>query len=179
VGCKQRHNTSFIPSSKQCSMKLINSPPQFLLPPYIDNVFVMSSSALIAVCSSSTWFAPQKPKIVSIGKTSVLLYPKVETSMSDPEKAMAFQKNKTALALANVDQKAHILALADCLDLMLTAKLSLANWELKLHLNWANSANLSILSWHGTNSAIINNTATAADTSILLPAQNGPAKHWA
>ena len=93
--------------------------------------------------------------------------------MSDPEKAMAFQQNKMALALADLDQKARILALADCLDLMLTAESSLANWERKLRHNWANFTNLSILSWHGANGGVINTTSTAADASILLPVQDG------
>jgi hypothetical protein len=112
---------------------------------------------------------------VSIGKTSVSLYPKVDASMTDPEKAMAFQQNKTALASADLDQKARILALADRLDLMLTAESSLADWERKLGCNWANSANLSIISWNGANGNILNNTATAANASILLPVQNGAA----
>ncbi len=93
--------------------------------------------------------------------------------MSDPEKAMAFQQNKMTLALADLDQKARILALADCLDLMLTAESSLANWERKLRHNWANFTNLSILSWHGANGGVINTTSTAADASILLPVQDG------
>ncbi len=88
--------------------------------------------------------------------------------MADPEKAMAFKQNKTALALADLNQKARILGL----DLMLTAESSHANWERKLCRNWANFANLSILSWHGANGNIINNTTTAADASILLPAQD-------
>jgi len=112
---------------------------------------------------------------MSIGKTAVTLYPKVDASMSDPEKAMAFQQNKTALASANLDQKERILALADWLDLMLTAESSLANWERKLRNNWANFANLSILSWHGANGNIINNTATAANASILLTVRDGAA----
>jgi hypothetical protein len=103
---------------------------------------------------------------VSIGKTSVTLYPKVDASISDPEKAMAFQQNKTALASADLDQKARILALADRLDLMLTAELSLADWERKLRRNWANFANLSILSWHSGNGNTINNTVTVADASM-------------
>ena len=40
---------------------------------------------------------------------------------------MAFQQNKTALASADLDQKARILALADRSDLMLTAESSLAD----------------------------------------------------
>ena len=95
--------------------------------------------------------------------------------MLDPEKAMAFQQNKTALALAELDQKARILAMADRLDLMLTAESSLADWERKLRNNWANFANLTILSWHSGKGTIINNTVTAADASILLPVQNGAA----
>ncbi len=82
---------------------------------------------------------------------------------------MAFQQNKTALASADLNQKERILALADRLDLILTAESSLADWERKLHSNWANFPNLSILSWHGANGNILNNTATAADASILLP----------
>jgi hypothetical protein len=96
----------------------------------------MSSPTVLAICSSSTQYAPQKPKIVSIGKTSVSFYPKVDASMSDPEKAMAFQQNKTALASAILDQKECILvALTECLNLMLTAELSLADWERKLRRN--------------------------------------------
>jgi hypothetical protein len=74
-------------------------------------------------------FAPRNPKIMSIGKTSDSLYPKVDASMTDPEKAMAFQQNKMALTLADLDQKVPILALADRLDLMLTTESSLADWE--------------------------------------------------
>ena len=77
---------------------------------------------------------------------------------------MAFQQNKTALAAADLDQKVCILALADHLDRMLTAELSLADWERKLRRKWANFVNLSILSWHGANGAVINNTATLPPT---------------
>ena len=73
----------------------------------------MSSPTILVIRSSSTRFAPRNPEIVSIGKTSVSLYPKVAASMTDPEKAMAFQQNKTALTLADLNQKARILALAD------------------------------------------------------------------
>jgi hypothetical protein len=88
---------------------------------------------------------------------------------------MAFQQNKTALAAADLDQKARILAMADWLDLMLTAKSSLADWECKLRCNWANFTHLTILSWHSGNGNIISNTVSAADASILLPIQDGAA----
>jgi hypothetical protein len=73
----------------------------------------MSSPTVFAIRSTLTRFALRKPEIVSIGKTSVSLYSKVDASMGDPEKAMAFQQNKTALSSADLDQKERILALAD------------------------------------------------------------------
>jgi hypothetical protein len=57
-------------------------------------------------------FVPPKPEIILIGRTSVSLYPKVDPTMSDTEKAMAYQQNRTALATANLDQRARILTLA-------------------------------------------------------------------
>ena len=92
----------------------------------------MSSPTVLTIRSSSTRFAPWKSENVSISKTTVSLYPKVDASMSDPEKKKAYHQNKTALSSADLDQKEHILALADRLDLILTAESSLADWERKL-----------------------------------------------
>jgi hypothetical protein len=52
--------------------------------------------------------------------------------MTDAEKALAFQHNKTALASVNLDQHACLLTLAYRLNLMLMAKSGLADWERKL-----------------------------------------------
>jgi hypothetical protein len=64
--------------------------------------------------------------------------------MTDPEKALAYQHNKTALASADLDQRARILTLAERLDLMLMAESGLADWERKLSRNWANFQYLTI-----------------------------------
>ena len=84
-------------------MKLIDPPPQF--PLYIDDAFIMSSPTVLTIRFSSTRFAPRKPKIVRISKTSVSLYPKVDASMADPENAMAFQQNKTGPRLSRPQSK--------------------------------------------------------------------------
>ena len=65
--------------------------------------------------------------------------------MSDPEKAMAYQQNRTALATADLDQRARILALVERLDLMLTAESNLADWEQRLIKSSYNFANLTII----------------------------------
>ena len=74
-------------------------------------------------------FVPRIPEIILIGRLSVSLYPKVDPTTSDPEKAMAYQQNSTAFATANFDHHARILALAERLDLMLMAESNLADWE--------------------------------------------------
>ena len=89
--------------------------------------------------------------------------------MSNPEKVIAYQQNGTALAAANLDQRTRILALADRLDLMLTAKSSLSDWERRLTRNWYNFANLDIISWHNGQGGVINNTALADNPAVLLP----------
>jgi hypothetical protein len=71
----------------------------------------MSSPNLQAGC-----FVPRKAKNVLIGKTSVLLYPKVDPTMPDPEKALTYQQNCAALAGANLNQRTRILALAEQLN---------------------------------------------------------------
>ena len=89
-------------------------------------------------------FVPCKPEIVTIGRTSVSLYPKVDSSMTDPVKALTYQHNKTALVSVDLDKRAHILTFAERLDLMLMAESGLADWERKLSRNWANFQYLTI-----------------------------------
>jgi hypothetical protein len=133
----------------------------------------MASPNIQAIWASKSPFIPQKPKIVSIRCTSVSLYRNVDENMSDPEKALAFQHNRTALAGADLDQRVQILTLADWLNLMLTAEASLADWERKLSKNWANFCYLTILSWHNERGARINATTVAGNSSVLLPVQDG------
>ena len=123
--------------------------------------------------SSKTPFTLKKQEIVSIGRTSVSLYPKVEGGWSDAEKSMAFQQIKAALAQADLDQRARILALADRLNLMTTAESILADWERRLNRHWADFAYLTILSWHNAAGNPIDDTAMAADASVLKPVQDG------
>ena len=63
----------------------------------------MASPNIQAIRAAKAPFIPKKPEIVSIGRTSVSLYKKVDETMSDPEKALAFQHNRTATALTGTD----------------------------------------------------------------------------
>jgi hypothetical protein len=56
---------------------------------------------------------------------------------------------------------------------MTTAESILADWERRLNRHWADFAYLTILSWHSPAGASIDDTATAADASVLKPVQDG------
>jgi hypothetical protein len=93
--------------------------------------------------------------------------------MTYAEKALTFQNNKTTLASTNLDQHVHLLTLANCLNLMLMAKLGLAEWERKLLRNWTNFQHLTILSWHDAKGDFIMDIMSATNPSILKPVKNG------
>jgi hypothetical protein len=133
----------------------------------------MSSPIIHAIWATKSPFVPYQPEIVSIGQTLVSLYPKVDLSMTNADKALAFQHNKTVLASADLNQRTHILTLAEQLNLMLMTKSSLADWEQKLSPNWANFANLTILSWHKAKGDFIMDTTSASDPSTIKPVKDG------
>ncbi len=132
----------------------------------------MASPNIQAIRTAKAPFIPQKPKIVSIRRTLVSLYRKVDETMSDPEKALAFQHNRTALAGADLDQRARILTLANRLNLMLTAEAGLADRERRLSKNWSYFQYLWILLWHDERGTRIRATTFPGDTSVLLPVQD-------
>jgi hypothetical protein len=49
----------------------------------------------------------------------------------------------------------------------------LSNWNRHFHCNWCNFANLTIISFHNGAGAQVNNTTTATNSAILLPAIDG------
>ncbi len=108
----------------------------------------MSSPSIKAIWATKSPFISRQTEIVSIDRTLVSLYLKGNSSMTNAEKALAFQHNKTAPTLAYLNQRACLLTLADPLNLMLTAELGLTTWERKLSCNWPNFQHLTILSWH-------------------------------
>ncbi len=129
-------------------------------------IYNMASPNARAIHSSR--FVPRKPKVILIGKTSVPLYPKVHPTTIDPKKTLANQYNPTALAAADIDQQACILALAERLDLMLTAESGLADWERNLTKSWFDFQHLHIISWHNTCRVLLTTTTIATDPTDFL-----------
>jgi hypothetical protein len=119
-------------------------------------------------------FVPRTLEPVQIDKMTVKLYPVVDSTMKPPERAHAFQINKTALAAPGIDRCLMLDTLGAQLNLSAIVDGVLGDWTRHFHRAWCNFANLTILSFHNDSGAQVNDTTTAADSAVLLPVADGP-----
>ena len=109
---------------------------------------------------------------VKISGTSVNLYPTPNALMSAAERAHGFQVTKNNLLAANLAPCQVLTALGQQTGQRTVVDREIAGFLRHFHDHWRDFWNLTILSWH-TTGAIMANTSMAADSSILLPVQNG------
>ena len=134
-------------------------------PPAIDTSFVSAAS-----------FTPRAMTSVTIAKHVVSLYPVVDATMPVHERAYAFQMNKAAIMNLPVKTSTKLDALGVQLNASTSVDGSKASWVHHFHGGWTDFAtNLTILSYHNSAGAIINNaTIAGAQGLILKPIQDGP-----
>ena len=95
---------------------------------------------------------------------TVKFNPLVDSTMKPPERAHAFQINKTALAAPGIDRRVMLDTLGSSAIGPATSNFQRA---------WCNFTNLTILLFHNDAGAQVNNT-TATDSAVLLPVVDGP-----
>jgi len=117
-------------------------------------------------------FVPWTLEPVQIDKMTVKLYPVVDSTMKPPERAHAFQINKTALAAPGIDHRMMLDALGAQLNLSAVVDGVLGDWTRHFQRAWCNFANLTILSFHNDAGNQVNETI-AADSAVLLPVVDG------
>jgi hypothetical protein len=130
------------------------------------------SDAAQAVVGTS--FAPKTLVPVLVGRTTVNLYPVVDTMMLVHERAHAFQINKTALSLQALKLRVILDALGAQLNLSASVEGMIKEWLWFFQDSWFDFSLLQILSFHNDAGGQVNDTTTAADPGILLPLQDGP-----
>jgi len=118
-------------------------------------------------------FVPRTLEPVQIDKMTVKLYPVVDSTMKPPERAHAFQINKTALAAPGIDRRVMLDTLGAQLNLSAIVEGVLGDWTRHFQRAWCNFAHLTILSFHNDAGAQVNDTTTAADSAVLLPVIDG------
>ena len=122
--------------------------------------------------SGSTVFVPRTLEPVQIDKMTVKLYPVVDSTMKPPERAHAFQINKTALAAPGIDRRVMLDTLGAQLNLSAIVDGVLGDWTRHFQRAWCNFDNLTILLFHNNAGAQVNDTTTA-DSAVLLPVIDG------
>jgi hypothetical protein len=105
---------------------------------------------------------------------TVKLYPIVDSTMKLPERAHAFQNNKTALAIPGIDRRMMLDTLGALLNLSAIIDSVLSDWTRHFQRAWCNFANHTILSFHNNAGTQVNDTTTA-DSAVLLPVVDKPA----
>jgi hypothetical protein len=118
--------------------------------------------------------APLDPVDVPVGRMIVKLYPKIIPLMPVHERVHAFQVNKLALKDLPTNLWLVIDVFGAQLNVSLTIEMILSNWRRFFQERWMDFGHLSILSFHNSQGAQMDDNTTAADAQILLPIQNGP-----
>jgi hypothetical protein len=109
---------------------------------------------------------------VSVGRTTMNLYPVIDTTMLVHERAHAFQINKTALLLQTLNLCVMLDALGAQLNLSVSVEGMIVEWLWFFQDSWFDFSLLRILSFHNNAGGQVNNTTTVADPLILLPLQD-------
>jgi hypothetical protein len=153
-----------------CSSGRIQTPSLLFLSGCCITAIAMSGST---APKANYKFVPQTLEPVQIDKMTVNLYPVVNSTMKPPERAHAFQINKTALAAPGIDRRVMLDTLGAQLNLSAIDDGVLGDWTRHFQRAWCNFDNLTILSFHNDAGAQVNDT-TAADSAVLLPVVDGP-----
>ena len=106
-------------------------------------------------------FVPRTLKPVQIDKMTVKFYPIINSTMKPPERAHAFQINKTVLAAPGINHRMMLDTLGAQLNLSAIVDGVLGDWTRHFQWAWCNFANLTILSFHNDAGTQVNNTTAA------------------
>jgi hypothetical protein len=118
-------------------------------------------------------FAPLDLVDVPIGHITVKLYPKIMPAMPVHERAHAFQVNKAALKDLPTNLRLVTDAFGAQLNASSTVEVILSDWQRYFNERWMTFNFLTILSFHNSQGARIDDTTIAGNPQVLKPVQNG------
>ena len=118
-------------------------------------------------------FFPRALVPVTVGCSTINLYPVINGNMAMHEQAHAFHINKTALLSQYINLCIQLDALGHQLSLSATVEGIINDWLRYFYDRWCDFQALQIPSFHNTRGNEVNDMTTTADPSILLPVING------
>jgi hypothetical protein len=117
-------------------------------------------------------FVPRDLITIQVGRLSDNVYPKIEPGMPSFEQAHAFQLIKSTLEPLPIDTRQILDTIGIQLNCSAIIDRLMFDWKNAFDTCWFGFANLAILSFHDSSGAIIANTTTAGNPSMLLPIIN-------
>jgi hypothetical protein len=134
----------------------------------------MTDTRTAAPKAPHNMFIPRALEPVQVDKMIVKLYSVIDLMMKPPERAHAFQVNKSMLTAPGIDCYVMLDVLGTQLNLSAIVDSIRGDWYCHYCRNWSNFNNLTILLFHNNSGAQVNNMTTAEDSAVLLPVANGP-----
>ncbi len=110
---------------------------------------------------------------VKIYGQTVALYPALNATMSAAERAHGFHVTQNNLTAVSLTPRQLLNALGQQTGQSTVVDGEIAGVLRHFDDHWRNFRNLTILSWHNSTGAMLNNTTVPGDSSVLLPIQNG------
>ena len=118
-------------------------------------------------------FVPKDLVTIQVGRYQAAVYVKLNPSWANHERAHAYQVVKNALEPLPVDMRLILDAMGAQLNCPAIVDGLIMDFLSFFDKRWYNFDNLMIQSFHDSLGAVINNTTTVANASILLPVQDG------
>jgi hypothetical protein len=172
-----RHNFSHLNQAVGTHLTPPGSAPKFghhqFIPRYLLLFALPAMTNATAPAAPGAPFAPRMLVPISVGCTSVNLYPCVDSSMQPHNQAQAYHINMTALSSQYIDLRLQLDALGHQLYLQATVDGVVNDWLRFFQDQWYNFSHLTILSFHSVNGDVNKDTTMAVDLNILLSVQDG------
>ena len=126
----------------------------------------MTTQAVVS-SSNEMAFVPRDLVSIQVGHLYTSVYPNVEPTMPIHELAHAFQVMKSALESLPVDTPLILEAIVTQLNCNSQVDGSMVDFRSMFNNAWYHFANLAIQSFHNSAGAVLINTVSAVDPSIL------------
>jgi len=112
---------------------------------------------------------------VKVAGVAFSLYPVLDDTITSAERAHGFHVNKSNLMATHLTPRQILLnAMGQQTGQSAVVEGAIAGLLRHFQDHWNNFPNLTIVSWHDSTGAIIHNTTTDGDSSILLPRLHFP-----
>ena len=124
--------------------------------------------------NDSQMFIPKKLVSVKTAGQTIMGYPEIDHTAPAAERVYALMVNRQAARDAFLSTVQEVAFYSGRTGIEVQSGVLITQWHSRLVNNWADPAQLTVISYHGADGAVIND-AIDPDTGVLRPIDDGPA----